>query len=1027
MAWLSGWSKRVKVTVDNTLIDAELSWFPVLLYLSASSGKTSQDVSCIFDELQSDANRKKIAVTKADGETELYVEIEKWVDADETAWLWVSRDGWAIADDADTDLYIYYDADHADNDTYVGDTAARTEVWDGNFKAVWHLNQASDAQILDSTSDDRDSASNTLDTTAGKIGLGMNADGGELANFGDVVDMGTSDFTLEAWVKTSDTTHQKTILDKRGADDPWPGYLFGVAATGEVVSYACDTGGDSEAAVSTATVNDGEWYHVAARFDKSEADGLWVFIDGAQDGGKGKLDDIGTVDNAGSLIMGYHSPSSTWIYWIGDLDEIRISLTFRSAAWIKATYNSGNDSLLTYGSQQARYTQTVDMDILLQAQDEQTADLDLLLRDTDTQTAALDVLLATIENRTVDLDAILTLLGSSTVDLSSLLRDSDLKTVLLDVLLRHADSHAISLDALLGKPVVPVTIQPSAKDNYLYQDSATSNYGTQDLILVGWGGAAAEIHSLVEFPITWGTDIPVGATITSAALYLYYYNKVNDPVGRTYKAQRLVRLDWHETQSTWTIYKTGSNWTTAGAGDDGDDYTSDDEASAVVPAGYGWMEWDILNQVTWAQTNDKNVAFRVVDQAYTAAQYSYFYSREYAGDPSLCPKLVIQYTIPESTTVDLDALLSTRETAAAALDALLQSADSQAITLDALLRALGVASVDVDLFMRAADSTTVGLDVLLRALASELNVSLDVLVQALGITQTVAVDALIQAVDSATVDLDALVHGPASQTVSLDALVQELGLTRTVAIDALIATIEVRTVDLDAFLQAIDWKTVTLDTLVRAVGVPEQVDIDALLATVENRTVDLDVLIATLMLSTVSVDALLRGIADETITLDAYLRACGIVETVGLDALVAAVGSQSLLLDVLIAFRQTLGIDLDVFLRDTVIATVDLDGLIQDTAIASVALDCILSQRLGGPRYTVELWDASGNLVAVLQNAYIIQYEQSTNLAPTLLFDIPADDAKTTDITTANEIWLRDYETDTVVEKFRLNRREDNR
>ena len=39
--------------------------------------------------------------------------------------------------------------------------------------------------------------------------------------------------------------------------------------------------------------------------------------------------------------------------WDGIIDEVRISDTARSGAWIKASYHSGNDSLLTYGGEEA--------------------------------------------------------------------------------------------------------------------------------------------------------------------------------------------------------------------------------------------------------------------------------------------------------------------------------------------------------------------------------------------------------------------------------------------------------------------------------------------------------------------------------------------------------------------------------------------------------------------------------------------------------------------------------------------------
>ena len=156
MAWLSGWDKRIKITVSNTNIDSDVTHFPLLLTLGASVGTGSDDVTAIFDELTSDDNRKKIAVTEDDGESEIYVEIEKWDDANETAVLWVSEENLVFSSSGETELYIYYDVDHADNDTYVGDSGSRTEVWDSNFKMVHHLVGAAYTNLDDSTSNNID-------------------------------------------------------------------------------------------------------------------------------------------------------------------------------------------------------------------------------------------------------------------------------------------------------------------------------------------------------------------------------------------------------------------------------------------------------------------------------------------------------------------------------------------------------------------------------------------------------------------------------------------------------------------------------------------------------------------------------------------------------------------------------------------------------------------------------------------------------------------------------------------------------
>ncbi|GAF74980.1 unnamed protein product, partial [marine sediment metagenome] len=146
--WLSGWEggNRVEFTADHNDIDADLTDFPALVYISTSSGIYSDDISFIFDELDAGGglgsypNRKKIAVTKGDGTTQLYVEIEKWDDGatgNERAWLWVKAAGTdSISSATDTDFYFYYDSSQDDNTTYVGDSGSRTEVWDSNYIMV---------------------------------------------------------------------------------------------------------------------------------------------------------------------------------------------------------------------------------------------------------------------------------------------------------------------------------------------------------------------------------------------------------------------------------------------------------------------------------------------------------------------------------------------------------------------------------------------------------------------------------------------------------------------------------------------------------------------------------------------------------------------------------------------------------------------------------------------------------------------------------------------------------------------------
>ena len=50
MSWLSGWDKRIKLTIDKDQIDSALSNFPVMVYLSAASGIGDVDASCVKDD-----------------------------------------------------------------------------------------------------------------------------------------------------------------------------------------------------------------------------------------------------------------------------------------------------------------------------------------------------------------------------------------------------------------------------------------------------------------------------------------------------------------------------------------------------------------------------------------------------------------------------------------------------------------------------------------------------------------------------------------------------------------------------------------------------------------------------------------------------------------------------------------------------------------------------------------------------------------------------------------------------------------
>lgn len=196
----------------------------------------------------------------------------------------------------------------------------------------------------------------------------------------------------------------------------------------------------------------------------------------------------------------------------------------------------------------------------------------------------------------------------------------------------------------VGKILIDPTleIQPADKDNWNEQNDPNTNNGASIYLTVGDRTSYLR-HSLIEMDLS---AIDPSATIDDADLDLYYGVKADtDPVGKTMMVYKLTRTDWSETQSNWTLYKTGSSWSTAG----GDYVTSSPSgASAVVPAGYGWMNWDITDIVDDAHGNSDPLEMLIRFQTEGVGGYSrlYFYSSDYAVDTDLCPKATIYYTAP---------------------------------------------------------------------------------------------------------------------------------------------------------------------------------------------------------------------------------------------------------------------------------------------------------------------------------------------------------------------------------------------
>ncbi|HEX3640204.1 MAG TPA: DUF2341 domain-containing protein [Ktedonobacteraceae bacterium] len=235
----------------------------------------------------------------------------------------------------DTVLYIYF------NNASISTTQeAATSVWDSNYKAVWHMDAVSGANQLDSTSNAQTAVQNNAPVqTSGKIDGGFTFDG--LADYfsvaGAAVDI-TGDKTIELWINAA-----SFAIDSNGADprilinniDGTNVYQFALdAAGGGTIAFAVNDATGQHIIASQAW-NINTWYHLVGTYVASSHT-VVLYINGAVAANNGSLSlALGT-----SSLFNIGRRTDALGYYLGSIDEVRVSNVVRTPGWIATTYSS---------------------------------------------------------------------------------------------------------------------------------------------------------------------------------------------------------------------------------------------------------------------------------------------------------------------------------------------------------------------------------------------------------------------------------------------------------------------------------------------------------------------------------------------------------------------------------------------------------------------------------------------------------------------------------------------------------------
>jgi hypothetical protein len=338
MAWTVdglSYTTRKKLTVDQTKIDtADLTDFPCLVKLSAAN----------FDFSHANADGFDIRFTAANGSTLLKYERERHDNANELAEYWVKIP--TVEYDADTDFYMYY------RTTDTADGADAANVWDSSYLGVYHLyDDDTGTTIVDSK------ATNNLTKKAnaepsqddGLEYKGQHYDGSDdVITHATLFDTFPSAFMIEGWVKfdvtfNSSSTTEKGFWRKYNLiGGPW-GYAYvSFQQLDGRIQYQIYTDATYQCFTTTASWTAGTWYHIAF---KGGSGGMEIWVNGVSEDTDASTVMPGNGTNSDMMVGNVNTAFD------GVIDEFRISNSARTSGYVKASYNSGANTLLTYGAE----------------------------------------------------------------------------------------------------------------------------------------------------------------------------------------------------------------------------------------------------------------------------------------------------------------------------------------------------------------------------------------------------------------------------------------------------------------------------------------------------------------------------------------------------------------------------------------------------------------------------------------------------------------------------------------------------
>lgn len=313
-----GWQARRQLTFDNSVLDAGLTDFPVLVVLNR--GRVE------YDLMQPDGADLRFYDRN---EAPLPYEIESWDPAgDSFVWVRISE-----IDANDDHFFMDYGNSAAD------DAQDAPAVWEGAYEAVWHLaDDPSMGVATDSTGNGHDGTlpkGSDAASVAARVGPGMVMDGNDAITVPDAPGLDLVDrVTLEAWASPTSLAAPAIGIVERS----FYYSLEAVRFAGNPAGMGIRTGGLTQSVGLDSDLALNSWTHLAGSYEAS--DGIRLVVDGTLSNST-EVGAAAIPDNSVDITIGGG--------FSGTLDEIRIVGVEHNQAWLSAQHESMTDELLSFG------------------------------------------------------------------------------------------------------------------------------------------------------------------------------------------------------------------------------------------------------------------------------------------------------------------------------------------------------------------------------------------------------------------------------------------------------------------------------------------------------------------------------------------------------------------------------------------------------------------------------------------------------------------------------------------------------